>query len=111
MHIRDSSCRHGLFGRPGRLAGALVICVVIGSFLANSFGADNSVLRNGIYRLKHLSSEIGQQILTELGIGEDISRIENLNALVVTSKSSRELAKATAIFDLIDSEEPYVIKT
>ncbi len=65
--------------------------------------------RYRVYSLKHISAEKGKGILEGLQIGT-VSQLPNSNTLLVTADSNG-LRKASAILDLVDSEEKYVVET
>ena len=65
--------------------------------------------RFGVFRLKHISGEQGRKYLAQAGIGT-VSQLPDSDTLLVTAQSL-ELIKARTILELVDSNEPFVIKT
>jgi general secretion pathway protein D len=72
--------------------------------------AKRPVLRNRVYKLKHISAKEAGQHLIELGIGSNINELPH-NSLIVESDNSADLTKASSLLKLIDSEQSFAIKT
>jgi general secretion pathway protein D len=64
--------------------------------------------RYRVFPLRHISAEQGKEYLTQLKIGT-VSQLPSPNTLLVTASAS-ELVKASAILELVDAEQRYVIK-
>ncbi len=64
--------------------------------------------RYRVFPLRHISAEQGKEYLTQLGIGT-VSQLPSPNTLLVTGIAS-ELVKASAILELVDAEQRYVVK-
>ena len=68
------------------------------------------VLRNRVYKLRHISAEDAKQRLISLRIGRNINELPH-NSLIVESDNPGDLVKASSLLRIIDSEQPFVIKT
>ena len=68
------------------------------------------VLRNRVYKFRHISAKDAKERLTSLGIGRNINELPH-NSLIVESDKPGDLVKASSLLDMIDSEQPFVIKT
>jgi len=94
---------------------ARFLCI-IGVFLAvkSTCVAQESdkqpVLRNRVYKLRYISAKDAKERLTSLGIGRNINELPH-NSLIVESDKSGDLVKASSLLDMIDSKQPFVIKT
>ena len=64
--------------------------------------------RYRVFPLRHISAEQGKEYLTQLEIGT-VSQLPSPNTLLVTALAS-ELVKASAILELVDAEQRYVVK-
>jgi len=74
-------------------------------------GSDEQpVLRNRVYKFRHISATDAKQHLIDLGIGRNINNLPH-NSIIVESDSPGELVKASSLLRMIDSEQPFVIKT
>jgi type II secretory pathway component GspD/PulD (secretin) len=73
-------------------------------------GAERSVLRNRVYKLRHISAKDAKQRLISLRIGRNINELPH-NSLIVESDNSTDLVKVSSLLKLIDAEQPFVIKT
>lgn len=86
-----------------------MIVVMSGSCLfAAAQGAASGTSRYRVFSLKHISAEQGEKYLTELGIGT-VSQLPGPNALLITGQAG-ELIKASAVLELVDTEETFHIK-
>jgi len=95
---------------------AAILCISALALLLSPFlkAQDNqkySILRNRIFNLRHISAKDAREHLINLKLGRDINQIPNMNALIVTSSSSADLNRATTLMNLIDTEQPFTIKT
>ncbi len=94
---------------------ARFLCI-IGVFLAvkSTCVAQESdkqpVLRNRVYKFRHISAKDAKERLTSMGIGRNINELPH-NSLIVESDNPGDLVKASSLLRLIDSEQPFVIKT
>ncbi|MGA1979772.1 MAG: secretin N-terminal domain-containing protein [Sedimentisphaerales bacterium] len=87
-----------------------VTVVLSGSFLFAAEQETASVAaRYRVFSLKHISAEQGKKYLAQAGVGT-VSQLPGVNALLVTAQPE-DLIKASAILELVDSEEPFDIKT
>jgi len=100
-------------GRRGYSKAFIFICAVTivlsSSFVfaverKNASGPD----RYMVFRLKHISGEQGKNYLAEAMLGT-VSQLPNSNTLLVTAQP-RELIKARAVLELVDSSGEFVIK-
>ncbi len=64
--------------------------------------------RYRVFPLRHITAEQGKEYLTQLEIGT-VSQLPSPNTLLVTALAS-ELVKASAILELVDAEQRYVVK-
>ena len=90
---------------------AIGISGVFRSFSEAQGNTEKRVLRNIVRKLKHISAKDAKKHLVMLKIGRDINQIPGMNALIVTSDNSTDLTKASNLLNLIDTAEPFVIKT
>lgn len=104
------------FGRDNKkgLSFAAFFCL-IGIFLLNIgfASAQNdsySIFRNRIYLLKHITAEDSKLFLSHLKIGTDIKVLPD-NSLLLTSDKPADLTKASSLLGLIDSAQPFGMKT
>jgi len=94
---------------------ARFLCI-IGVFLAVKStcvaqeSAKQPVLRNRVYKFRHISASNAKERLVSLGIGRNINELPH-NSLIVESDNPAALVKASSLLDMIDSEQPFVIKT
>jgi general secretion pathway protein D len=68
------------------------------------------VLRNRVYKFRHISAKDAKERLVSLGIGRNINELPH-NSIIVESDNPGDLVKASSLLRLIDSEQPFVIKT
>ena len=86
------------------------IFLVIESACWAQDGAERSVLRNRVYKLRHISAKDAKQRLISLRIGRNINELPH-NSLIVESDNSTDLVKVSSLLKLIDAEQPFVIRT
>ena len=67
------------------------------------------VLRNRVYKFRHISAKDAKERLVSLGIGRNINELPH-NSIIVESDNPGDLVKASSLLRLIDSEQPFVIK-
>ena len=95
----------------------LTICCVTGIsvFSNSSLRAQDSdtgpILRNMVRNLKHISAQDAKQFLIALNIGRSITQLPNTNALIITTDNSTDMQKASSLLSLIDSKQPFTVKT
>ena len=77
-------------------------------FAAEQQGETPVLPRYRVFSLRHISAAQGKEYLDELGIGT-VSVLPGANALLVTAEPE-ELVKATAVLELVDAGERFVIK-
>jgi type II secretory pathway component GspD/PulD (secretin) len=99
-------------GRPGVVFFGFVFCFLV--FLCGGlvFAAEHANKagppRYRVFPLRHISAEQGKEYLTQLEIGT-VSQLPSPNTLLVTASAS-ELLKISAILELVDAEQRYVVK-
>ncbi|MBN1457191.1 MAG: hypothetical protein JW912_05005 [Sedimentisphaerales bacterium] len=69
-----------------------------------------SVFRNRLYKLKHISATDAGMFLVDLKIGNQIMVMSD-NSMMISSDVPSDLVKASNILELIDSQEPFVLRT
>ena len=83
------------------------LLVVVLGVCAICYGA--KTLSSSVLRLRHIESAEAIEIFGKLGIGESISKVKGVNAIII-SDSSEELAKARAIMKVADSESGFTFE-
>ena len=101
QHSSGGGCGKAFF-----LAVTLLLCS--SPLLAAEQSGPSEVVGHIILPLKHISAKQGTGYLAEAKIGT-VSPLPGVNALLVTGPS-RELAKAVAILQLMDSKEQFVMR-
>ncbi len=97
----------------GREKAKVLICI-LAVLLCSSylFAAEQATAsgagRYSVFSLKHISAEQGKKYLVEAGVGV-VSQLPGVNALLVTAQAE-ELVKASAIIELVDTEELFDIR-
>jgi hypothetical protein len=93
----------------GRWKAKVVICAIV-FFLSGSFifAAEQGIARYRVFSLKHISAEQGKKYLADAGLGT-VSQLPDVNALLVTAQAE-ELIKASAVLNLVDTEQLFGIK-
>ncbi|MHC4722238.1 MAG: hypothetical protein ACYS6I_05960, partial [Planctomycetota bacterium] len=117
LRTMEENMQSGCFQGHQRKWKSLVgfLCV-IGVFLAIKStcvaqeAAKQPVLRNRVYKLRHILAEDAKQRLISLRIGRNINELPH-NSLIVESDNPGDLVKASSLLRIIDSEQPFVIKT
>ena len=69
-----------------------------------------AVFRNRLYKLKHISATDAGMFLVDLKIGNQIMVMSD-NSMMISSDVPSDLIKASSILELIDSPEPFVLRT
>jgi len=112
-HNMQSGCFQGSQRKWGFFAAFLCITSIFW-VIEGSCGAQDDpqrpVLRNRVYKLRHISAKDARQRLIDLRIGRNINELPH-NSVIVESDDSADLVKASSLLKLIDSEQPFVIKT
>jgi general secretion pathway protein D len=98
------------FSKRGQLSRKILFtAALLTMFLfANSQAA--KPLSNKIFTLRNIPVEKAIETLTQLGIGDSVNKVKDVNAIIVTA-TQIDLSKAGAIVHLIDSTADYEIKT
>lgn len=102
-----------LIERDGKTVVFIFVCTVIFVLSGNGLWAAGretapKTARYRVFSLKHISAEQGEKYLAELGIGA-VSQLPGPNALLITGQAG-DLVKASAILELVDTEEVFRIK-
>jgi type II secretory pathway component GspD/PulD (secretin) len=109
----QSGCFQGHQRKWKSLVGVLCVIgifLVIKSICVAQEAAKQPVPRNRVYKLRHISAEDAKQRLIDLRIGRNINELPH-NSLIVESDNPGDLVKASSLLQIIDSEQPFVIKT
>ena len=86
-----------------------VIVFLTGSYLlAAERSSNNAEPRYRVFSLKHISVEQARKYLAEAKLGT-VSQLPTTNMILVTAQP-RQLVKAGAIMQVVDSDRPYVMK-
>lgn len=103
------SCWFGRgYGRAFFVFGVTIVLTTGLAFAAEQQGGAPALPRYRVFSLRHISAAQGKEYLDELGIGT-VSQLPGANALLVTAEPE-ELLKATAVLELVDTGEHFVIK-
>ena len=112
-HNMQSGCFQGR-QRKWKFFTAFLCITSIFWVIEGSCGAQDDpqrpVLRNRVYKLRHISAKDAKQRLINLRIGRNINELPH-NSLIVESDNPADLVKASSLLRLIDSEQQFVIKT
>ena len=112
-HNMQSGCFQGRQRKWGFFAAFLCITGIFW-VIEGSCGAQGDpqrpVLRNRVYKLRHISPKDAKQRLIDLRIGRNINELPH-NSLIVESDNPTDLVKTSSLLRLIDSEQSFVIKT
>ncbi|MHC4842860.1 MAG: hypothetical protein ACYTEE_03585, partial [Planctomycetota bacterium] len=85
-----------------------LITIIFSNWVPAQDKSPDPLARYRVFSLKHIPAEQGKALLEQLGIGT-VSRLPNSNTLLVTA-SGKDFTKASAILELIDSEEKYIVQ-
>jgi len=117
MYKKGQNMQSGCFqGRNRKRKFFAGFFCIISVFLAVKYtgvaqAADKQpVLRNRVYKFRYISAKDAKERLVSMGIGRNINELPH-NSLIVESGNPGDLVKASSLLGLIDSEQPFVIKT
>jgi general secretion pathway protein D len=95
-----------------KICAAVITLCTCWIMLTASAAEDQSfaVFRNRLYKLKHISATDAGMFLVDLKIGNQIMVMSD-NSMMISSDVPSDLTKASSILEVIDSPEPFVLRT
>ena len=85
----------------------LVFCMLLlmGVGMADGLGTESGVLRSRVYKLRYITSQQAQELLSQFHIGKSYNALTS-DVLILTSNVGSDLIKATGIIDILDQSSP-----
>jgi type II secretory pathway component GspD/PulD (secretin) len=102
--------------RPSNRWGKILVCsaviliILAGSSAFAEQNAANKLERYRVFSLKNISADQGKKYLADVGVECTVSQLPAPNTLLLTGQPV-ELRKAGTVLNVVDSNEPFVVRT